>query len=238
MKALILASGMARRLKPLTNKVPKCLVEIDKKAILERIIDSLLENKVRQILITTGYYEEKIRKFMKKSYPQVKVNYIFNPKYDETNYIYSLWLARDALKNSDILYLHGDLFYNSALIKKILVFPHSGALVNKNFIPKKDFKAKVKKGKITEIGVRVSGQDIGFCLPIYKFKKKDWQKWMRKIDEYIKNGRTQNYAEDALNEIMNKINFYPVYFEKEYGLEIDDFEDLKLAKKILTPEGV
>ena len=54
------------------------------------------------------------------------------------------------------------------------------------------------------------------------------------IDEFVKKGKTKCYAEDAFNEISDKIKLYPVYYEKEFAMEIDDFEDLKKAKKMLS----
>ena len=87
-QALILASGIGIRLLPLTDNIPKCLIEVKGKTLLGRIIDSLLENNINDIIITTGHLEEKIKEFIKKEYPQIKVEFVFNPKYGTTNYIY------------------------------------------------------------------------------------------------------------------------------------------------------
>ena len=218
--------------KPLTEKQPKCLVKVGEITILEGIIDPLLANRIDKIVITTGPYEGMIKRFVKEKYPQLQVVYVRNPIYTKTNYIYSLWLARGDLKNDDVLYFHGDLYFDPCLIKKILAFPHSGALIQKDFVPKKDFKAMVEDGLIKKIGVDVFGQGAGFCLPIYKFLENDWQKWMGKMNQYIKKGKTDCYAENAFNEISDQIKLYPVYFQKEYGMEIDDFDDLKKAKEL------
>jgi len=233
MKALILASGIGKRMKPLTNRIPKCLVKVGEKTILGRIVDSLFENGINRIVITTGYLEDKIREFIEKNYPKQKFQLSFNPQYKTTNYIYSMWQARRFLENEDVLYLHGDLFYDSALLKKILNFSCSGALINRGFASKKDLNALIEDGLIKKIGVRIASKNAFFCLPIYQVFKNDFALWMEKISEYIRKGKTGSYAEDALNEITDKVKFYPVYFDKEFGMEIDDFEDLKKAEKFL-----
>lgn len=233
MKAIILASGPGRRLRPLTANKPKCLIKIKGKTILGRILDSLLENEIIDIVITTGHLAEEIKSFMDDIYSQVEAVYAYNPLYDSTNYIYSMWLAKDVLKDADILYLHGDVIYDPELIKKIIEFPRSGALVNKKFIPEKDFKAKIRNNRITKIGVDVSDKNAGFCLPIYKILKDDFSLWMKQIEKFVKNKNLDCYAEEALNQVFDKIDFYPVYYEQEFGMEIDDFEDLEKAKKIL-----
>ena len=94
-------------------------------------------------------------------------------------------------------------------------------------------KARIKNGRVTEIGVDVFGNNVGFCLPLFKFLEKDFKIWMEKIDEFIKKGKTNRYAEDAFNEISDKIKLSPLYYEKEFAMEIDDFEDLKKARELL-----
>jgi len=235
MKGLIMAGGLSTRLKPITNDLPKSLVKIGERTILGRIIDSLLEHKVKDLVIITGYLEKEIKKFVKKNYPNLKPTYVFNPKYQNTKirYIYAMYLAEDALRGDDVLYIHGDVFCDPILIKRLVRFPHSGALVNKSFVSEKDFNARVKNGLITEIGVKVYGKGTGFCLPVYKLLRNDFKLWLEKIGEYVEKSNLDCYAENALNEVLGRIKLYPVYFGQEIGMEIDDFEDLKKAEGFL-----
>lgn len=232
MKALILASGKGSRLKPLTDNIPKSLVEVNGKTLIERIIDSLVNEKINKIVITTGFLAEKMEDFVKEKYPKINFDFILNSKYETTNYIYSMWLARDFLKDDDIVYFHGDLFFDSKLIKRIIAFPNSSCLVNKNIVSDKDFNARIENNLVREIGVRIQGEYVRFCLPIYKLLKSDFGRWMKKIDMYINMGKDNCYAEFALNELLSEIKLFPVFFNNEIGMEIDDFEDLKLAEEV------
>lgn len=234
MKAIILASGIGERLMPLTKETPKPLIKLGEFTILERIIQSLIENNVTDIIITTGHLEKKIREFVKERYPDLKITYVKNPIYDKTNYIYSLWLTKDIAKDDDIILLHGDMFFEPRLMKRVVDSEKSCALIkNSPAVPEKDFKARISGGLIKEIGVNIFGQDARFCAPVYKLLKDDFKKWTNEIEEFINENNTNVYAEDALNKITDQLKFYPVYYNDEFCIEIDDFDDLENAKNYL-----
>ena len=90
MKAIILAAGMASRLRPLTNNTPKCLLKIGERSLLQRSIDALTSNGIKEIVIVTGYLHNQIEDFVREQYPNVSVSFIHNDVYDSTNNIYSL----------------------------------------------------------------------------------------------------------------------------------------------------
>ena len=77
----------------------------------------------------------------------------------------------------------------------------------------------------------IEGENLRFLAPVYKFKNADFRKFLIKIDNFIKEGKTNSYAEDAFNEISGQIKLHPIYFDNEFCMEIDDFDDLKTAKK-------
>jgi len=237
MKAIILAAGIGKRLMPLTENMPKSLIEVNGVSILERLIRSLVENNVRDIVITTGPFEEKIKALVASKFPEISVAYVHNPLYDKTNYIYSLWLAKEAVKDQDVVLLHGDLVYEPKLIKNIIGQNLTCGLVKRELpYPEKDFKARIKNGLISEIGVNVFGEDARFFLPMYKIMKGDFTKWLDKMGEFIKEEKVNDYAENALNAIAGDIKVHPVYYDDEFAMEIDNFEDLEKAKKYLVKE--
>lgn len=235
MKAVILASGVGTRFFPITHHQPKCLIKVNGRSILARILDSLIENGVKDIIITTGHLEKQIRDFIEENYPKIKATYVFNPKYKETNYIYSLWLAKDKLKNTDILLLHGDLIYDSVLLKRTIAFPQSSVLLNKIIeLPIKDFKGQVKDGRVVEIGVNVFGKDAYFLMPLYKLLKRDLVIWFSEIENFVKNGEVTCYAENAFNKVSDKVKIYPLFYTKENCMEIDNLGDFQKAEKLFS----
>lgn len=234
MKAIILASGIGKRLMPLTKELPKPLIRLNGIPILERTIQSLIENNINDIIITTGHLEKKIKNFINNKYSEIKITYVRNPIYDRTNYIYSLWLTKEVSKNNDIILLHGDLVYDFKLIKRIVNEDKSCVLVKKEGdLSLKDFKVRVKNRLITEIGVNVFGNNAYVCAPLYKFLKKDFEKLLEEMEKFIKDNKVNCYVEDAFNAISNKIKLHLVYYGNEFCMEIDNFDDLEKAKNIL-----
>ncbi len=121
MKALILAAGTASRLRPLTNDTPKCLLQVGQRSLLQRSMDALLQNGIRQFVIVTGYLHEKIEQFVSQQYgDSIEVTFIHNDIYASTNNIYSLWLARPAVEGTDFLLLDSDLLYDAQIITRVL----------------------------------------------------------------------------------------------------------------------
>ena len=113
MKVVILAAGQGKRLRPLTNKLPKCMVEVEGKTILEHQIQCLKRNGLFDINICVGYASHKI------DYDSVLYHY--NPNYAKTNMVYTLFCAREILNgDQDILISYGDIIYNDKVIKTII----------------------------------------------------------------------------------------------------------------------
>jgi len=235
-KAIILAAGIGKRLQPLTLSMPKSLIKIGGKEILGYQLDYLLNNGITNFVIATGLFHEKIERYIKDNYPDIRVTFVYNPIYEKTNYIYTLWLTRNYV-NDDVLLLHGDLVFNKILLKKLVDFDKNGVLVSKKIRrSEKDFKAVISNERVVKIGVNLRGGNVYTCMPMYKLRKEDFLIWINKIEEFVNEGKTNLYAEDALNELTDKIEMYPVYFTNELCMEIDIREDIEKAEKAMENE--
>lgn len=233
MKAVILNSGRGERLRPLTRYTPKTLIEIGNKPLLGHQMDNLIGSDIGDIIITTGPFENKIKKYLDENYPSTNVTYVRNPKYRTTNYLYSMWLTRKLI-DEDIILLHGDLLFDKILIKRLVAEAcRNCVLINKKIKPpEKDFKAIIVNNRVVKIGVEFFGKNAFFSAPLYKFSKLSFLFWLEEIGKSLKKGNLRIYAEQVLNEISSKIPLHPVYFTEEICLEIDTVEDLKLARKL------
>lgn len=120
MKAVILAAGISSRLKPLTDNTPKCLLRLGSKTILERTIDNLLIHNIHDIIIVTGYLEQKIKEFIKIKYPEINIRYLYNEKYAVTNNIYSLWMTKDTVVDNSIILLDSDIIFDHHILSLLL----------------------------------------------------------------------------------------------------------------------
>ena len=84
MKALILAAGLGSRLRPLTNNVPKCMVEVNGISIIDKQIQNLKKNEIIDIYIVTGYKGEVLSKYIKEKYTDLDITFLHNKDYDKT----------------------------------------------------------------------------------------------------------------------------------------------------------
>lgn len=121
MKAIILAAGMAKRLRPLTDTTPKCLLKVGERSLLQRSMDALIGNGVTDFVIVTGYLREQIEQFVADTYGNsINVSFIYNDVFDSTNNIYSLWLAIQKTHGEEVLLLDSDLLYDPEIITRVL----------------------------------------------------------------------------------------------------------------------
>jgi len=217
---------------PLTENIPKCLLEINGKTILDIEIENLVSCFINSFIITTGFQHEKIERYIEDQYQDLDFELVFNDRYDSTNYIYSLWLAKDLI-DDDIILLHGDLVFELDLLKRLLADRSGNAvLVNSTMRgPQKDFKAVVRDNMVREISVNASGENTFFCAPMYKFSREGFLRWFIEIEAFITRGEVECYAEDALNRITEEIELKPIYYGNEFCMEIDTPEDLRIAKE-------
>ncbi|MBC8373130.1 MAG: phosphocholine cytidylyltransferase family protein [Planctomycetes bacterium] len=237
MVALILAAGAGTRLMPLTRQTPKCLIDVAGKALLDREIDILLGRGVDNIMIATGFGHEKVRRHVERTWSEGNIQLVFNEKYASTNYIYSMWLAGRVISD-DVLLLHGDLVFDPSLLDKLLDgASENGVLVRRTGeLPEKDFKAIVNEDRVKRISVDADGADARFCAPFYKLSRGAFVAWCDRMTDFIENGRTGCYAEEALNKILDDVFLPPIYYDDEFCMEIDTLDDLKIAGEYLAAD--
>ena len=150
MKALILNSGTGSRMGDLTRTHPKCMTEIGGgETILSRQLTLIREAGIREVVMTTGTWDKAIRRAVEDTGLDLRCTFVINPIADKTNYIYSMYLAREALADDDILLLHGDLVFEWRALEKLLAQDASGMAVSAALpLPEKDFKAVIHDGRI------------------------------------------------------------------------------------------
>jgi phosphoenolpyruvate phosphomutase len=232
-KALILASGKGERLYPVTKEIPKPLAEIRNRAILGIQLDNLIGCGIKDVIITTGFFEAKIKEYIEERFPDINVSYVHNPRYNSTNYIYSMWLTKEFI-DDDIILLHGDLLFEKKLLERIIDEKGNRVLVNKKIeVPEKDFKAVIVNDRVIKIGIEFIGKNAFACLPMYKFSKSDFLFWLNECEQYIGKREVNIYAENVFNNISDELLLYPLYFNNELCMEIDTKEELEIARNKL-----
>ena len=226
MKALILNSGLGSRMGVLTSEHPKCMTEISaRETILSRQLRQIADAGIGEVVMTTGYYDDVLIRYCESLELPVRFTFVKNPVYDKTNYIYSIYCAREYL-DDDILLMHGDLVFENEAFDRVLACPDSCMTVSSTLpLPEKDFKAQVKDGKVIRVGVDIF-DDAMEAQALYRLKRADWQVWLEKIIAFCEAGNTKVYAENALNELDGAANITALDVGDLLCAEIDNPEDL------------
>ena len=233
MKALILNSGLGSRMGVLTSEHPKCMTEISAhETILSRQLKLIAEAGIEEVVITTGYYDGVLVNYCNSLDLPLHFTFVKNPIYDQTNYIYSIYCAKDYL-DDDIILMHGDLVFEGEVFDQVVASPVSCMTVSSTLpLPEKDFKAKVVDGKVIAVGVDIFNEAME-AQALYKLFQNDWKVWLDRIVEFCESDRRKVYAENALNELNGAANIFALDVQNLLCSEIDNPEDLAVVSSKL-----
>lgn len=241
MKAIILAAGIASRLRPLTDNTPKCLLNVGSKNLLGRTIDALVSNGFTELVVVTGYLKEMIESYISSNYPQLKVEFIFNKDYASTNNIYSLWMTKEAVKGESILLMDSDILFDPAIITRLLESSHVDCLaLNSHPLGDEEIKVIVDDtNKIKEISKTCSIPDaVGESIGIEKFSAPLVEQLFTEMDDMILNKNQSNIFYEAAfeNIIQQGAEMYIVDTTDLFSMELDTVEDFEHACDKLPQE--
>lgn len=250
MKAIILAAGYGNRMRPFTDKTHKTLLKIGDQTIIERIINSLLNNDIKNIVVVTGYRDEELKNFLTKRYTQAEINiqYVHNAKYKETNNIYSLSLALNHTAiDDDIILIESDLIFDSTIIKQLILSPYANvALLDKFRSGMDGTVVTVADQTITSIiPPHLQGSDFNFAdkyktLNIYKFSKEFCNTSFKKLLSYYAEIFDANSYYELILGILIYVQKETIYAEivpPKSWTEVDDPNDLSLAEFTFHPDN-
>lgn len=234
MKAIIFNSGLGSRMGKLTSNKPKCMVELyNGETIFERQLRILGECGISEFVITTGPYKELLTE-KALHYPEFKFTFVDNPDYRNTNYIVSMYNAYEYL-NEAVLLLHGDLVFNRRLIEKIMADERRSLCLfhETKELPEKDFKGQFANHILKKVSVSVFGDDCYAFQPLYKLSREDITAWKDEVAKFVQAGKTTVYAEEALNNITERISVQGMSYKDDYIEEIDNEEDyIRVSEEI------
>jgi len=244
MQAIILAAGLGRRLGELTANNTKCMIEVNGRRLIDRMLGQLHRLPLSRIVIVVGYEGRKLRTYIERNYAGRDIVFVENPVYDRTNNIYSLWLAREYMAGEDTLLLESDLIFEDRVLQAALDSQYENcALVSKyetwndgtmvrlnddndivNFIPKKDFNYADTATYYKTVN-------------IYKFSRSFVvDHYMPFLEAYIKVLGENEYYEQVLRVITLidncGIKALPISGMRWY--EIDDVQDLRIAEAMFA----
>jgi L-glutamine-phosphate cytidylyltransferase len=233
--AIILAAGQGTRMKHLTKDTPKCMVTIGQKKIIDYQLDALIENKINDVIIVVGHKKEKLISYIKNSIYNklLDIKFIENPIYSDTNSCYSLWVAREYMKNGYI-HLNSDLIFHPQLLKNLLNNDSSAIIVD-NIRQNEDdmVRGLVNNNTITEINKTdyIKNSNCLIVGPIY-FSKNEVGFYIDELEKEIRSGELSNACYLLFNKTLNKFKYTPIYADGLFWKEVDTLEDIKYVEQV------
>lgn len=248
MQALILAAGMGKRLKELTQNNTKCMVKVGGVTLIDRMLHQIEKQNVSRIVIVVGYEGRKLIDYISTLDIKTPIEYVENPIYDKTNNIYSLALAKDWLCKEDTLLFESDLIFEDSVLDLLVNDPRDTlALVDKfeswmdgtcvklskddritSFVQKKEFRFEDKDEYFKTVNISKFSKDFSekYYVPF--------------LDAYEKALGENQYYEEVLKviTILDVPRIRARRLEGQLWYEIDDAQDLDIAESLFagTPD--
>jgi choline kinase len=243
MKAVILAAGQGTRLRPLTNYLPKCLVQVHGKPLLQYTLESLDHIGIQHCVIVVGHLCEQVQHQFGSRFRDMLLTYVVNERYMLTNNLYSLWLTRHEL-DDDILLLECDLLFDEGLLDDVVKAPFPDVAVVDKFQPSMDGTVILAESGMARSMVLKSEQGTDFdyhnalkTVNIYKLCQPTMgHKFLPLMDRYVTQGLENLFYEAVMAELINggKLRLSPLLSGARRWIEIDTEDDLHLAKKLFS----
>lgn len=239
MQIIIPAAGKGSRLGPLTKNQTKCQVEINGESLILRALKNISLTNVKKVVIIIGFEGEKLKKSIGNKFKDIEIKYIWNKEFDNTNNIYSIFLAREEIEKDDSIILESDIIFDENLLKDLLKNRHKNLIVADKFeswmdgsLVSTDKNLKVKDFFSVK-DANFEGQDDFYkTVNIYKFSKQFLKEiYFPILSIYISKGEISEYYESPLKIIpYTRFNDLKVFNANKYKwYEIDDEQDLDLA---------
>ncbi len=240
MKMLILAAGQGKRLRPLTNNIPKCMVRYKDKPIIDHIIETANRCGIEEIGVVSGYKKNILEEYLKES----NLKFYSNYQFDSSNMVTTLFCAKKFM-DDDLIISYADIVYDDKVLEKLIKFDDNfGVIVDRKWRelwlkrmdnPLDDAETlKIKNGKIADIGKKpknykeVEGQYIG----LIKISKKIINEVIEFYENLDKNSiyDGQDFKKMYLTSfiqtaINNSFIIKPVFINGGW-IEIDSPDDL------------
>ena len=240
MIGVILAAGMAKRLRPLTDTKPKCLLKVGERTLLARTIDAMRQAGIQELLVVTGYRGEMIRDFLTSHFSLLTFHFLDNTDYEHNNNIYSLWMACQKVRGCDFLLMDSDILCDPAAVVRIAQEQTSALAINRHELGEEEMKVVIDAdNRITEISKTCRPEDaMGESVGIEKITADYSEALARELDQMIlQEGLIDIFYERAFERLIPQGHTFKVVDTTHYfSYELDTPEDFQRAQELMPKE--
>ncbi len=240
MKVIILGAGQGKRLLPLTADVPKALLDIGGRPLIERQIEAFRTCGIDEIVVVTGYAAHRMDKALRLIADRLKVTIrtVYNPFYSVADNLASCWMARHEMQE-EFIQVNGDNVFRASLVERLLAAPEADAIVainHKNSYDTDDMKVMLDGERLTEIAKNlpleaVDAEAIGF----YVFRGTGARQYAAKLDAAMRDpAGLKQWFPAAVGELAKEIEVRTVTLDGIDWCEVDFPSDLQKARQMVA----
>lgn len=235
-KAVILLAGREKKLAPLTDEIHQCLFNLGDLCVIEDMLLKLHRQGIEEAILVVGHKSDLIKNKIGIRYNNLVIRYVENSDFETTGAAHSLWLAKDYLKD-DFLLLDGDIICEEELLGAILESDKKDIIAVDEYRDGTENKVTVKiaKDKIVKIGKNLPiNKDAKFvhAIGITKISVKTAELLVKELDKFTNNRELSRIYDDAINEILDKVEFYALDVKGLNWFEIDELNEFDKAQKL------
>lgn len=243
MRAIIIAAGKGTRLYPLTKNTPKSLLEIGEGiTLLESQLHSLKENNIKDVTIIVGYLAMQIEAKIEKYRSDFNIDIVYNPFYETSNNLISVWMARYFM-NEDFITINGDDIFNPVIIENLLKSPEQITMVVdfKTHYDEDDMKIIHERGLVKKVSKQIPiNQANGESVGIIKFTGHGRKIYVDTLESMVRYQENLNlFYLSAIQRIID--NGYPIHMSEckpEHWGELDFHPDLLFIREYVKQENL
>ena len=231
---------MAKRLRPLTDACPKCLLKIGERTLLQRTVDAMIQAGINEFVVVTGYRGEMIRDFLTKQYPTLNIHFIHNADYEHNNNIFSLWMTRSYTEGKDFLLSDSDILFDPQLIRTMLAAEGNALALNRHECGEEEIKVIVdSENRILELSKVCSiekaiGESVGFEKMTASYSAALFKELEQMIE---REGLIDVFYERAFERLIPQGHTFRIVDTTQFfSIELDTPEDFENAKQLIPAE--
>ena len=231
---------MAKRLRPLTDACPKCLLKIGERTLLQRTVDAMIAAGINELVVVTGYRAEMIRDFLTTQYPSLNIHFTHNGDYEHNNNIFSLWMTRPYTEGKDFLLSDSDILFDPQLIRAVLAAEGNALALNRHECGEEEIKVIVDAdNRIMELSKTCSiekaiGESVGFEKMTATYSTALFKELEQMIEH---EGLIDVFYERAFERLIPQGHTFRIVDTTQFfSIELDTPEDFENAKQLIPAE--
>ena len=234
MTAVILTAGLSSRLRPLTDTLPKALLPVGGKPLLQRTLETLTLPDIDRLVVVTGFQHRLVEEFVSALRLPIPVTFVFNQRFASTNNNYSLWLAGPQVSGDALVLVDCDILFSQEILKSLLAFSRVDALIvrSREAVGTEEMKVILDPpGRVLRIGKEIAPEAAtGESVGIEKFSSST----VRSLFAALDRRRDHNeFYEAAFQELIDSgTKIYAIDCGQQPCMEIDTPDDLRAAEEL------